>query len=302
VHLRAHGRVQAIGRNQQRARHLPPLAVAGLDECGHAFGIILPVAHHALAQLHGVVAQALPHGVEQHHLQLPPVHRILGPVVARLQPAWLGVHLVAVATHQRPFARLQANRVQHLVAKPQVVQFSHGVGLQVDAHAQRLQLGHCFKDDAGHADLVQGEGSGHATDAAASDQHGAEGGCVGGSGCTGHAGIVHAMAGGVCREGRRGAVGCGRVFAAGSDGSAGGCDVAVSLAAECGCMRNVGQERPEAAGETGLSTFKLGSDHSRGVTLAPRRQDVTGVGVGQARSALERPREWLGLTVLQPLA
>ena len=95
-------------------------------------------------------------------------------MVARLQAAWLGVHLVPVAAHQRPFACLQANGVQHVVAKPQVVQFAHGVGLQVDAHAQRLQLGHRFKDDAGHADLVQGEGSGHATDAAAGDQDGAE--------------------------------------------------------------------------------------------------------------------------------
>lgn len=172
MHLRPHGRVQAIGGNQQRAGYFTLLSVACLDNGGDAVRI-LPVAHHPLPQLHCVGSQALSYGVEQHHLQLPPVHRILGPVVARVQPAWLGVHLVAVATHQRPFARLQADRVQHLVAKPQVTQFSHGVGLQVDAHAQRLQLGHRFKDDAGHADLVQGEGSGHATDTAAGDQHGA---------------------------------------------------------------------------------------------------------------------------------
>jgi hypothetical protein len=125
--------------------------------------------------LHSIVTQAFSHGVEQHHLQLPPVHRILRPVVARLQAAWLGVHLVAVAPHQRPFARLQANRVQHLVAKPQVVQLPHSVGLQVDAHAQRLQLGHRFIDDAGNADLVQGQGSGHATNATTGDQDGVGG-------------------------------------------------------------------------------------------------------------------------------
>ena len=172
MHLRAHGRVQAIGRHQQRALHLQPLAIAGVDEGGHALGI-LPVAHHAPAQLHGVVAQALPDGVEQHHLQLPAVHRVLRPAVAGLQPAWLGIHLVAVAAHQRPFPRLQADGVQHIVAEAQVMQFPHRVRLQVDAHAQRLQLRHRLEHDAGHADLVQREGSGHATDAAAGNEHGA---------------------------------------------------------------------------------------------------------------------------------
>ena len=46
--------------------------------------------------------------------------------------------------------------------------------LQVDAHAQRLQFRHRFKDDAGHSYLLQGEGGGHATNAAAGDQDGAE--------------------------------------------------------------------------------------------------------------------------------
>ena len=173
MHLRPHGRVQAVGRNQQRARHFALRAIACLDDGGDAIRI-LPVAHHTLPQLHGVVAQAGFDGVVQHHLQLPPVYRILRPVVARLQAARLGIHLVPVAAHQRPFTRLQANGVQHVVAKPQVVQLAHSIGLQVDAHAQRLQFRHRFKDDAGHADLVQGEGSGHATDAAADDQDGAE--------------------------------------------------------------------------------------------------------------------------------
>ena len=58
-----------------------------------------------------------------------------------------------------------------LGADAQVEQLAHRIGLQVDAHAQRLELGHGFVDDAGHAHLVQGEGQGHAADAAAGDQH-----------------------------------------------------------------------------------------------------------------------------------
>jgi len=80
---------------------------------------------------------------------------------------------VAVAPHQRPFARLQADGVQHLLAQAQVVQLAHGIGLQVDAHAQRLECGHGFEHLARHADLVQRQGQRHAADAAAGDENGA---------------------------------------------------------------------------------------------------------------------------------
>lgn len=172
MHLRAHGRVQAVGRDQQRPRHFQAFTAAGLDQGRDAIGI-LPVARHPLAQPHGTVAQAVFDRVEQQHLQLPPVHRVLRPAVAGLQAAGFGVDLAAVAAHQRPFACLQADGVQHVVAEPQVVQLAHGIGLQVDADAQRLQLGHRFEHDAGHADLVQREGGGHAADTATGDQDGA---------------------------------------------------------------------------------------------------------------------------------
>jgi hypothetical protein len=51
----------------------------------------------------------------------------------------------------------QADAVEQVGVEAQVEQLAHGIGLQVDAHAQRLELGHGFEDDAGHADLVQRE-------------------------------------------------------------------------------------------------------------------------------------------------
>jgi hypothetical protein len=63
-------------------------------------------------------------------------------------------------------------RVEQVGADAQVEQLAHGVGLQVDAHAQRLAAAaRLRRHDAGHADLVQGEGQRHAADAAAGDQH-----------------------------------------------------------------------------------------------------------------------------------
>lgn len=93
------------------------------------------------------------------------------PTVAGEQAARLGIDVVAIATHQRPFARLDADRVQQFRAQPQLVELAHGVGLQVDAHAQRLQLGHRLEDDAGHTDLVQRQRQRHAADPTSGDQY-----------------------------------------------------------------------------------------------------------------------------------
>jgi hypothetical protein len=93
-----------------------------------------------------------------------------GPAVAGQPAARLGVDVVAVAADQRPFARLQPDGVEHGFVETQVEQLAHGVGLQVDAHAQRLQFGHGFEHGARHADLVQRQRQRQAADAAAGDQ------------------------------------------------------------------------------------------------------------------------------------
>ena len=49
----------------------------------------------------------------------------------------------------------------------EVAQFAHGVGLQVDADAERPHLAHGFKDDARHADLLERQRGDEPADAAA---------------------------------------------------------------------------------------------------------------------------------------
>jgi len=164
--------MQAVGGHQQRAFGFAAAAIACLDQRRDAL-LVRAVAGHPMAQPYRVGPQAFAHGAVQHHLQLPAMHRILRPPVAGQQAARLGVHVVAVAADQGPLARLDADRVEHRVVETQVVQLAHRIGLQVDAHPQRLQVGHRLVDHAGHADLVQREGQGHAPDATAGDQHGA---------------------------------------------------------------------------------------------------------------------------------
>jgi hypothetical protein len=57
----------------------------------------------------------------------------------------------------------------------EIVKLAHGVGLHVDADAERAHLAHRLEDDAGHADLVQRQGGGEAADAAAGDENGSIG-------------------------------------------------------------------------------------------------------------------------------
>ena len=95
------------------------------------------------------------------------MHGVLRPVVAGEQPARLGVDVVAVQPDQRPFLRGQADAVEVGLAEAEVVELAHGVGLQVDADAERAHLAHRLEHDAGHTDLVQRERGREPADAAA---------------------------------------------------------------------------------------------------------------------------------------
>ena len=90
-------------------------------------------------------------------------------MIARLQTPRFGVNIVAIAPHQGPFQRGQAHLAQHIGANPKIEQLAHGIGLQVDAHAQRLDLGHRLEHGAGHTDLMQRQRQCHAANATACD-------------------------------------------------------------------------------------------------------------------------------------
>ena len=164
--------MQAVGRDEKASVDRQARALRGFDLRGHAV-VVLGIADDPVAQADRAGPEAFERRAVEQHLQLPPVHRVLRPAVAREQAARLGVDVVAVAPHQRPLARLDADGVEHLLADAELVELAHRVGLQVDAHPQRLQGGHGLQDHTGHADLVQREGEGHAPDAAAGDQDGA---------------------------------------------------------------------------------------------------------------------------------
>ena len=97
------------------------------------------------------------------------MHRILRPVVAGELAARLGIDVVAVQAHQRPFPGRQADAVEIGFGDAEIVELAHGIGLHIDADAERPHLAYRLVDNAGHADLVEREGHRQAANAAAGD-------------------------------------------------------------------------------------------------------------------------------------
>ena len=112
---------------------------------------------------------ALDQLVVQQHVEAAAVHRVLRPVVAGEQPARLGVDVVAIQPHQRPFLGGQADAVEVGLRDAEIVKLAHGVRLHVDADAERAHLAHRFEYDTGHADLVQRQCRRQPANAAAGD-------------------------------------------------------------------------------------------------------------------------------------
>src|SRR5690606_21656066 len=110
------------------------------------------------------------HLLVKHHLQRTAMHGILGPVVTRLGPAHFGVDVVAVEADERPLPRRQADAVEVVRTYAEVVEFAHGIGLQVDADTQRAQFTYGVENDAGNAYLVQRKGHRKAADASTGNQ------------------------------------------------------------------------------------------------------------------------------------
>ena len=96
---------------------------------------------------------------------------VLRPVVAGEPPAWLGINVVAVQSHQRPFLRRQTDAVEIGWREAEVVKLAHGIGLQIDADAERPHVADSFEHDAWDADLVQRERRRQPANAAAGDDH-----------------------------------------------------------------------------------------------------------------------------------
>ena len=115
-------------------------------------------------------AEPFHRGPVQQHLQCAPVHGILRPPVTGEQAARLAVHVVAVQADERPFPGLYADGVERRRSNAELLELSDGVGLQIDTHAERPEVGDRLQYHARHPNLVQGESDTESSDAAAGNE------------------------------------------------------------------------------------------------------------------------------------
>jgi len=104
-------------------------------------------------------------------MEFAPVDGVLRPFVPGVQPARLGLYVVAGASDQRPLTRRYADRIQVRRGQPEVEELTYRIGLQVDAHAKRAQFARRLVDGAVHADLLQCQGKRQPADPAACDDN-----------------------------------------------------------------------------------------------------------------------------------
>ena len=141
------------------------------DERAHAAVAVLAVARHAAAEPDRLGPGALDELLVQQHVELAAMHGILRPVIAGDETARFRIDVVAVQAHQRPFLGGHADAVEVLFGEAEIVKFAHGIGLQIDADAERAHLARRFEHNAGHADPFERERRRQPADAAAGNEH-----------------------------------------------------------------------------------------------------------------------------------
>src|SRR6266540_2088994 len=120
---------------------------------GHAVATMLdPDA--AAAEGDRIGSQSVADRGQEDLVQIRPVDRDLRPIVAGVAPARLAVDQLAVARIEADLAGLDALGGE-LIGDAEVAQDLRCMRQQVDADAERLDLGHGLEHAAGDADLMQ---------------------------------------------------------------------------------------------------------------------------------------------------
>src|SRR6185369_577436 len=141
------------------------------DQRTHAPVAVLAIARDFASELHGIGSNALHDLLMQQHVEQAAMHRVLRPFVASQKATRLGINVVAIEADQRPFLGGEADAIEFRARDAEIVELAYGIGLQIDADAERTQVTHCLEDDTGNADLMQRQGRRQPANAAAGDDY-----------------------------------------------------------------------------------------------------------------------------------
>ncbi len=164
IELAAQRRMDAVAAHRDLAALR--LDVVEMDRDARA---VLVDLQAAMGEPHGVAAEALPHRVEHHPVQVGAMDRKLRPVVAGEAAARLLVDELAVTAVEGELARLDGLCGER-VLQAEFGELAHGMRQQVDADAERQHVGRGLEHARRDAGLVQAERQRQPADAATDDQ------------------------------------------------------------------------------------------------------------------------------------
>ncbi len=136
----------------------------------HRLIAVVVDARAAPAEHHLVGAGARDEGLEQHHLQVAAMDGELRHVVAGKAAGRLAVDELAEAVVEAIFARGDGDLGERIF-ETERAEFARGMRQDVDADADRLELGRRLEDAAGDAGAMQHQAQRQAADAGADDEH-----------------------------------------------------------------------------------------------------------------------------------
>src|SRR5690606_38128043 len=93
------------------------------------------VASNLVPQLDYTATRALNQYAVEQHVKAPAMNCILWPLVSGMQAARLGIDLMAIEPDKGRFPGWYADCVEHLGSDALVIQLSHRIGLDDEAHA-----------------------------------------------------------------------------------------------------------------------------------------------------------------------
>ena len=137
-------------------------------KCADDLAALLLEASDAPAEADPFLAQHRTRRLEQDHLQLAAMDRELRPRQSGMAAARVGPDRLAVPVGVAQLARLDAGCRQRRL-EPEACEDPNGAGLDVDADAERLELGHRFEHLDVEARALQAHGRREAADARAGD-------------------------------------------------------------------------------------------------------------------------------------
>ena len=139
IELTTYRRMEAVTGNRHIGIHRMA-GRSGVKLQRHAL-IVLAEAAATMADLYHIRPESCDHRIQEHPMQIGAVKGKMRPVITGMPAAGFAVDQLTMLIEKGEFPGLDTN-LAHRDLQPELKQPAHGMRKQIDAHPQRLVLGH----------------------------------------------------------------------------------------------------------------------------------------------------------------